>query len=60
VNINIVDAIPDDKPHCGNCKYFHDEDLESLLKFCEKKQKNTPSFGVCDAWERTENSEENI
>ena len=44
----MIDCIPDDKPHCGNC--YHWKDCDELFAHCEKKNKDYPSFAVCDSW----------
>ena len=48
MEVNIIDCISDDKPHCGNCNYWHDNG--ELFAQCEKKNTECPSFAVCDSW----------
>ena len=58
MSINFVDAIPNDKPHCGNCVEYNKEKSEELFRFCAVKDKDVPSFGVCDNWIRSSKVEE--
>lgn len=48
MHVNIIDCIPDDKPHCGNC--IHWKDSGDLFAYCEEKKEDCPSFAVCDSW----------
>lgn len=46
MEINFVDEIPDDKPHCGNCDYWNR--VNDLIGYCDKENEDTPFFGVCE------------
>ena len=48
MEVNLIDCIADDKPHCGNCDHWHDNG--ELFAQCEKKNEECPSFAVCDSW----------
>lgn len=52
MEINFIDAIPEDKPHCGNCFFFDEEDHEKLFQLCAEKEENVPSFGLCPKWKK--------
>lgn len=48
MSINFIDAIPDEKPHCGNCYWFHEKD-DNIFQYCNNLKESVPSFGICDA-----------
>lgn len=45
MEINFVDAIPEEKAHCGNCKNW--KNTEDFWGECPYKTREQPSFGVC-------------
>ena len=45
MDINIIDMIPEDKPHCANCRYW--ENNGELFGKCKKKDESCPSFAIC-------------
>ena len=48
MDVKIIDCVPDNKPHCGNC--YHLEDCGELFAHCDEKNEDCPSFTVCDSW----------
>ena len=60
MNINIVDCIPDDKPHCGNCTHFKLRKNDDLVGGCALEKKKRFSFEVCKddsfKWEKSSNA----
>lgn len=49
-NVNIINAIPEDKPHCGNCFWFDGDDDDERLQFCDEREEYVARFGTCQKW----------
>lgn len=45
MEINFIDAISEEKAHCGNCKHWNN--TENFWGECPFKTREQPSFGVC-------------
>lgn len=54
MNVNILDVIPDEKPHCGNCLWLSHPEEDELFHFCDREEKEVPTFGLCDKWKKKE------
>lgn len=51
-NVNIINAIPEDKPHCGNCFWFDGDDDDERLQFCDEREEYVARFGTCQKWRK--------
>ena len=49
MDVNIIDEIPEDKPHCMNCSHWGNRG--ELFALCDVTNENCPSFAVCDQWQ---------
>ena len=52
MDINIIDAIPKNKPHCLTCINWNDcGKPDELFAYCKIKKEKTPSFAMCEMFE---------
>lgn len=51
-DVNIINAIQEDMPHCGNCFWFDGDDDDELFQFCDEKEIDVPNFGTCQKWRK--------